>query len=178
MSVAPTDVGRSETGKTTMKHTTRCSDLERDHQSAKSKLAHVLQRVASNYKCSSCVLAFRQKTYMHVIATCRSGHSVIEKDIPLIDEEEFQLFHHHIRRPIPIIIDDAADDHRLKGDPFVVADPHVRFYAAAPIYSASQDCQGTLCIIDDKPKTCFSLKEADFLCGCATAVARILQLQG
>eukprot|EP00928_Gymnodinium_smaydae_P057159 TRINITY_DN4043_c0_g1_i1.p1 TRINITY_DN4043_c0_g1~~TRINITY_DN4043_c0_g1_i1.p1 ORF type:complete len:159 (-),score=26.38 TRINITY_DN4043_c0_g1_i1:328-804(-) len=153
----------------------KCSEFERDLQIADSKLANLLQRVASNYECSSCVLAVRRKTHVHVVATCSNGHRVFEKDIPLVHEETFQLFHHHLRRPVPIIINNAADDLRLKNDPFVVAEPHVRFYAAAPILSSSQGCHGTLCIIDEKPKAGFSLKEAELLCSCATVVAGILQ---
>eukprot|EP00928_Gymnodinium_smaydae_P057160 TRINITY_DN4043_c0_g2_i1.p1 TRINITY_DN4043_c0_g2~~TRINITY_DN4043_c0_g2_i1.p1 ORF type:complete len:226 (-),score=22.98 TRINITY_DN4043_c0_g2_i1:130-807(-) len=177
MSDAPINVDLSETVKSITKHTMRCSGLERKIQIGDSELATILQRVASNYKCSACVLALRRQAHMHVVATCNNGHRVFEKDIPLVHAEDFQLFHHHLRRPLPIIIDNAAADQRLKDDPFFVAHPRVRFYAAAPIYDSSQGYHGTLCIIDEKPKARFTLKEADFLCSCATVVANILQVQ-
>eukprot|EP00928_Gymnodinium_smaydae_P068359 TRINITY_DN51473_c0_g1_i1.p1 TRINITY_DN51473_c0_g1~~TRINITY_DN51473_c0_g1_i1.p1 ORF type:complete len:178 (-),score=22.59 TRINITY_DN51473_c0_g1_i1:205-738(-) len=139
------------------------------------KLRDILVDVASHYGCSSCALALRKEESLHVVALCSEGHLVFEQEMQLIDEDQFQLFHHHARRSLPTIIDDAAHDARLKHDPCVLGNPHVRFYAAAPIYSLSQECLGTLCIVDKQPNTCFSLKNAEYLCDQASIVASIVQ---
>eukprot|EP00928_Gymnodinium_smaydae_P040995 TRINITY_DN27766_c0_g1_i1.p1 TRINITY_DN27766_c0_g1~~TRINITY_DN27766_c0_g1_i1.p1 ORF type:complete len:185 (+),score=22.37 TRINITY_DN27766_c0_g1_i1:159-713(+) len=139
------------------------------------KLHSTLVSVASNYERCSCVLALRQDELLHVVAVDSKGHLVFEEEIPLIDGEEFQLFHHHIRRSLPTIIDNAVDDRRLKDDPYVMGEPHVRFYAAAPIYSANQECCGTLCIVDNEPRSYFTLNEAEYLRDQATVVANLVQ---
>ena len=46
---------------------------------------------------------------------------------------------------------DAALDRRFSAHPMVVRDPHIRFYAAAPLISAGRAAIGTLCVIDWKP---------------------------
>eukprot|EP00928_Gymnodinium_smaydae_P057162 TRINITY_DN4043_c1_g2_i2.p1 TRINITY_DN4043_c1_g2~~TRINITY_DN4043_c1_g2_i2.p1 ORF type:complete len:186 (+),score=26.52 TRINITY_DN4043_c1_g2_i2:74-631(+) len=140
-----------------------------------SRFQDILVSVASHYESCLCVLALRHSESLHVVAVCSKGHRMFEEDIRLIDEEKFQLFHHHIRRSLPTIIYNAADDKRTKSDPCVVGKPHVRFYAAAPILSSNQECYGTLCIVDSEPKSCFALDEADYLCDQATAVASLIQ---
>eukprot|EP00928_Gymnodinium_smaydae_P067040 TRINITY_DN4997_c0_g1_i3.p1 TRINITY_DN4997_c0_g1~~TRINITY_DN4997_c0_g1_i3.p1 ORF type:complete len:174 (-),score=32.04 TRINITY_DN4997_c0_g1_i3:31-552(-) len=141
---------------------------------ADPKLQDVLVDVASHYGGCSCVLALRRNEHLHVVAVNSQGHLVFEEKIPLIDEEKFQLFHHHIRRSLPTIIYDAADDKRLKDDPCVVGGAQVRFYAAAPVYSSNQECRGTLCIVANEPKSCFTLNEAEYLCVQATAIASLV----
>lgn len=52
-----------------------------------------------------------------------------------------------------LVVDDPLNDDRFRDNPFVVDDPHVRFYAGAPLATASGNVLGTLCVIDDKPRT-------------------------
>eukprot|EP00928_Gymnodinium_smaydae_P029194 TRINITY_DN22058_c0_g1_i1.p1 TRINITY_DN22058_c0_g1~~TRINITY_DN22058_c0_g1_i1.p1 ORF type:complete len:192 (-),score=26.02 TRINITY_DN22058_c0_g1_i1:388-963(-) len=155
-----------------------CSHVEDGLDIREPALKNVLKTVASNYECSACVLALRRSTHIHVLAICSAGRVVFDKHVPLIDEDEFQLFHHHLRRPLPTIINNTMNDERLKANAFVAGDPHVRFYAAAPIVFSGQDCHGTLCIVDEKARSRFSLKETGFLRDSAAHVARILELQG
>eukprot|EP00928_Gymnodinium_smaydae_P075676 TRINITY_DN58692_c0_g1_i1.p1 TRINITY_DN58692_c0_g1~~TRINITY_DN58692_c0_g1_i1.p1 ORF type:complete len:205 (+),score=28.18 TRINITY_DN58692_c0_g1_i1:58-672(+) len=140
-----------------------------------SRVRIVLMNVASHYGCGSCVLALRRQSLLHVVAVNSKGQIVFRKDVGLIDQEEFQLYHHHIDRSLPTIIFDAAGDWRLKSDPCVIGIPHVRFYAASPIY-LSQNCLGTLCIIDDMPKVRFDLDEAQYLCDQARLVAGLVHM--
>ena len=48
-------------------------------------------------------------------------------------------------------VPDAMLDRRFSTHPMVVQDPHIRFYAAAPLVSAGRAAIGTLCVIDWKP---------------------------
>eukprot|EP00928_Gymnodinium_smaydae_P071554 TRINITY_DN55101_c0_g1_i1.p1 TRINITY_DN55101_c0_g1~~TRINITY_DN55101_c0_g1_i1.p1 ORF type:complete len:186 (-),score=27.99 TRINITY_DN55101_c0_g1_i1:252-809(-) len=142
------------------------------------ELHDALMKIAAHYNCSMCVLALRRHAHVHIVGICKKGHLVFEKDSHVLDEEKFQLFHHHLRRPLPIIVYDAAADRRLSRDGCVVGHPHVRFYAAAPILFADQERReehGTLCIVDNKPKAGFSLMEAEYLCEQATAVASLVE---
>ena len=50
-------------------------------------------------------------------------------------------------------ITDACLDPRFSANPLVTGPPHVRFYAGAPIATADGYRIGTLCVLDDKPRT-------------------------
>lgn len=50
---------------------------------------------------------------------------------------------------------DAQEDWRFANNPQVVAAPYIRFYAGAPIRTSEGHNVGSLCIIDDKPRTEF-----------------------
>lgn len=56
------------------------------------------------------------------------------------------------RRDITII-KDAREDQRFYNHPLVISDPHIRFYAAAPLLSPNGHAVGTLCVIDHVPRT-------------------------
>jgi anti-sigma regulatory factor (Ser/Thr protein kinase) len=59
---------------------------------------------------------------------------------------------HAIQEPDLLIISDASRDERFKTNPFVVADPKIRFYAGAPFRSANGHALGTLCVLDCVPR--------------------------
>ena len=52
----------------------------------------------------------------------------------------------------PFIIQDTASDARFSDHPLVVGEPKVRFYAGAPLVTASGHALGTLCVIDRQPR--------------------------
>jgi len=59
---------------------------------------------------------------------------------------------HAILSDEPMIVEDAAEDHRFRDSPLVVGDPWVRFYAGRPITGPGGHKVGTLCVADSKPR--------------------------
>jgi len=58
-----------------------------------------------------------------------------------------------ILKPETFIIEDAKADKRFAKSPYVISDPHVRFYAAAPLITPDGHALGVLCVIDYVPRT-------------------------
>ncbi|HEY5758674.1 MAG TPA: ATP-binding protein [Steroidobacter sp.] len=60
---------------------------------------------------------------------------------------------HAICEPDKVLtVADARIDDRFSANPYVTGDPHVRFYAGAPLLSADGHALGTLCVIDREPR--------------------------
>ena len=51
------------------------------------------------------------------------------------------------------VVEDARTDPRFADNPFVTHDPHLRFYAGAPLRASGGLNIGTLCVLDTRPRT-------------------------
>jgi hypothetical protein len=57
-----------------------------------------------------------------------------------------------IQRPEALVIPDATVDARFRTNPFVVGEPHIRFYAGHPLRAPGGERVGTLCLSDPAPR--------------------------
>ncbi len=59
---------------------------------------------------------------------------------------------HTIQQANLLIVENATNDDRFRSNPYVTGDPHVRFYAGAPLITADGHGLGSLCVLDQKPR--------------------------
>ncbi|MBL7714432.1 MAG: PAS domain S-box protein [Bdellovibrionales bacterium] len=81
---------------------------------------------------------------------------------------------HAILESSPLVVADAKQDARFSDNPLVTGEPHVQFYAGAPLLSPDGFAIGTVCVIDSKPKN-LSQDQVRALQTLSKQVTRILE---
>jgi diguanylate cyclase (GGDEF)-like protein/PAS domain S-box-containing protein len=70
----------------------------------------------------------------------------------------------------PLVVLDAAADPAFRDDPLVTGQPHIRFYAGAPLIDSDGVHLGSFCIIDTSPRPAFSDEDEQLLVQLAAIV--------
>jgi transcriptional regulator with GAF, ATPase, and Fis domain len=73
-------------------------------------------------------------------------------------------------------VPDATSDDRFAGNPLVTGDPHVRFYAGAPLLAPGGHALGAICVIDRVPRQ-LSASQQSALMALARQVVAWLELR-
>ncbi|MGX1932891.1 PP2C family protein-serine/threonine phosphatase [Microbacterium resistens] len=58
-----------------------------------------------------------------------------------------------VRQDDTVVVEDATATELFSANPFVVGDPHLRFYAGHPLHAPGGEPIGTLCVLDTVPHT-------------------------
>ncbi len=74
-------------------------------------------------------------------------------DAPKETPRNISFCSHTIVHRKPLIINDTLKDERFAGNPLVQGDPHIRFYAGFPLIAANGMVLGSLCAIDQVPRS-------------------------
>lgn len=80
------------------------------------------------------------------------------------------------RNTEPLVVEDASKDPRFCDNMLVKGEPHVRFYAGAPLLAPTGEAVGTLCVIDSKPRR-LNPQQIEALACLARQVVSLLELR-
>ena len=83
---------------------------------------------------------------------------------------------HVLEEPELLLIPDATQDPRVAQSPLVTGETHLRFYAGAPLRTATGFVLGSLCVIDTQPRTLTPLQQEQ-LCLLARQVVAQLEFR-
>jgi anti-sigma regulatory factor (Ser/Thr protein kinase) len=98
----------------------------------------------------------------HICATPMAAITLVDHDrqwfkarvgVPVSETPRSISFcSHAIEQRGIFVIPDASKDERLRDNPQVTGDMHIRFYAGAPLIAREGHALGTLCVVDRRPR--------------------------
>jgi len=118
----------------------------------------ILGRVYEHYDFPSCCLALETPTGMAI----KGNHGIDAKFVEHPTHGK-SILYHGVSRNLPIIIYNAAEDLRFSEDPLVTGPPFVRFFIGVPLMISPTQCIGTLCLMDTREKTFYSLCDCQYV---------------
>ena len=95
----------------------------------------------------------------------------------LDDRRSISFCGHAILSDQTMVVLDAATDERFSDNPLVIGQPHIRFYAGAPLIAYNGSRLGTLCLLDRRSHGEFSADDRANLSDLAAAVVDALELR-
>lgn len=119
----------------------RCAILDTSPESAYDQLARLAASICNApialvSLIDSDRLWVKSRIGLHVSEMPRDAsfcaHAILERDL--------------------FIVPDAAADNRFSGNPLVRSEPHIRFYAGAPLITSEGHALGALCVLDYVPR--------------------------
>lgn len=126
---------------------------------------HIVALAARLFQVSAAMVSIVADSTVHFKA--RTGLEVCELDA------DIAFCAHAVGQREPMVVEDTLLDDRFSANPLVVGEPHLRFYAGVPLHVASGETIGTLCVVDQSPRS-FSDHDRDLLRGLGqVAVDRI-----
>eukprot|EP00928_Gymnodinium_smaydae_P055570 TRINITY_DN39082_c0_g1_i1.p1 TRINITY_DN39082_c0_g1~~TRINITY_DN39082_c0_g1_i1.p1 ORF type:complete len:209 (+),score=40.64 TRINITY_DN39082_c0_g1_i1:59-628(+) len=153
-----------------------CQTLDKLTQEA---LDNITADVAAFYSVTTCAMAIQHAGTLRVVSQWNAAGDRVPAVLEL-KPHGFTLFHHHIKRDLPIIIEDVKKDTRLAKDP-VAAALNMEFYVGAPLIltsGARKAYVGVLAIADSNSRRSFKVGDADYLVDRAADIARVFGSTG
>eukprot|EP00928_Gymnodinium_smaydae_P099329 TRINITY_DN9446_c0_g1_i1.p1 TRINITY_DN9446_c0_g1~~TRINITY_DN9446_c0_g1_i1.p1 ORF type:complete len:176 (+),score=32.20 TRINITY_DN9446_c0_g1_i1:83-610(+) len=142
-------------------------------------LKALAQGVAQHYGDGiACAIVTREADCLRVRSQWSSDGMTLPPTMQIAGEEGFTMFHHHVARALPIIVDGAST--KLDGHP-ISNSLGLRFYAAAPLVpssGSSSECLGVIAIVGRNRVEEFLLSDAQHLMASAAIVANVLENDG
>jgi PAS domain S-box-containing protein len=119
----------------------RYAILDTDPEPAFDDLAHLASQICETPVALISLVAADRQWF-------KANHGFGCPQTPL----EQSVCRHALMQTGLLIIPDLALDPRTRDNPLVVGEPHIRFYAGAPLETPEGVALGTLCVIDTHPR--------------------------
>ncbi|WP_207495118.1 adenylate/guanylate cyclase domain-containing protein [Aridibaculum aurantiacum] len=79
----------------------------------------------------------------------KASRGLYAKETP----REMSFCQHTIKHDEVLEVPDTLEDERFRSNPLVINEPNIRFYAGSPLITSTGHKIGTLCVLDQKPRT-------------------------